>query len=178
MVERTEPVPAKPARPGDGQTPASPGEAIEAIRALARASRVLERASGGLSLAHYRVLAAIASGNERASRIATRLALGKPTVSTTVEALCRRGLLLRAEAQGDQRAVALRLTPAGRSLLEEVEADMVRRIDDLFARTPDPAATKRALAWLGAAMDVASSDRSGTARPRGKQASLIKAEGG
>ena len=39
---------------------------------LARASRILERATGELSLAHYRVLAAVASGEERASRLAVR----------------------------------------------------------------------------------------------------------
>ncbi len=68
---------------------------VDAVRALARATRVLERASGELSLAHYRVLSAIASGEKRASRVAERLAIGKPTVSAAVEALAQRGLLLR-----------------------------------------------------------------------------------
>jgi DNA-binding MarR family transcriptional regulator len=67
--------------------PVTTAQQIEAVRALARATRVLERASGELSLAHYRVLAAIASGDERASRVANRLAIGKPTVSVAVEAL-------------------------------------------------------------------------------------------
>lgn len=172
MVEPATPrgdVPAPPVKPAavpDGAAATSPDptggvpateEAVDAVRALAQVSRVLERASGELSLAHYRVLSAIASGNERASRIAARLALGKPTVSSTVETLCQRGLLLRAEAKGDQRAVSLKLTVAGRALLEKVEADMVRRIDDLCARTPDPATTRRTLAWLGEAMNPAPS---------------------
>jgi DNA-binding MarR family transcriptional regulator len=126
---------------------------IEAVRALARATRVLERASGELSLAHYRVLAAIASGDERASRVANRLAIGKPTVSAAVEALAQRGLLLRSAVDGDQRVAVLRLTREGQALLARVEAEMIRRIDELCARTPDPARLMESLVWLGAAID-------------------------
>jgi DNA-binding MarR family transcriptional regulator len=98
--------------------------ALEAVRALTRASKVMERASGGLSLALYRVLAAVAAGDERASRVATRLALGKPTVSTSVDALCARGLLVRSGVAGDHRAVQLTLTELGRELLGDVEVAM------------------------------------------------------
>jgi len=126
---------------------------IEAVRALARATRVLERASGELSLAHYRVLAAIASGDERASRVANRLAIGKPTVSAAVEALAQRGLLLRSAVDGDQRVAVLHLTPEGLALLARVEAEMIRRIDELCARTPDPGQLMESLVWLGAAID-------------------------
>ena len=82
------------------------------MRGLARAARILERVSGELSLAHYRVLSAIAGGDERASRVAERLALGKPAVSAAVESLSQRGLIARSEVAGDQRAAALRLTDA------------------------------------------------------------------
>jgi DNA-binding MarR family transcriptional regulator len=126
---------------------------IEAVRALARATRVLERASGELSLAHYRVLAAIASGDERASRVANRLAIGKPTVSAAVDVLVQRGLLLRSGVDGDQRVAALHLTPEGNAVLAHVESEMIRRIDDLCARTPDPDRLKESLVWLGAAID-------------------------
>jgi DNA-binding MarR family transcriptional regulator len=126
---------------------------IEAVRALARATKVLERASGELSLAHYRVLSAIASGDERASRVANRLAIGKPTVSAAVEALVQRGLLLRSAVDGDQRVAVLHLTAEGQALLVRVETAMIRRIDDLCERTPDPARLKESLVWLGAAID-------------------------
>jgi len=132
---------------------------VQAVRALARASRVLERASGELNLAHYRVLSAVASGDERASRVAARLALGKPTVSAAVDALCRRGLLTRTAEPGDQRAIALSLTGAGRSLLERVEDEMVATIADLSARTPDPAQVIESLGWIGGAIDQARAER-------------------
>ncbi|HXW77959.1 MAG TPA: MarR family winged helix-turn-helix transcriptional regulator, partial [Acidimicrobiales bacterium] len=108
---------------------------VEAVRALARASRLLERASGEVNLAHYRVLAAIASGDQRASRIAAKLALGKPTVSASVESLCKRGLLVRSGVEGDQRAAALQLTEQGHNVLADLEAAMVGWLDQVCART-------------------------------------------
>src|ERR1700742_3257644 len=86
---------------------------VAAIRALARMARLLERSSGDLHLAHYRVLAAVADGDERASRVADRLALGNPTVSAAVESLTKRGLLSREDAVEDRRAATLTLTSAG-----------------------------------------------------------------
>jgi DNA-binding MarR family transcriptional regulator len=133
--------------------------AVEAVRALARVSRVLERASDELSLAHYRVLAAVASGEERASRVAARLALGRPTVSAAVESLCERGLLRRTSVVGDQRAAALLLTADGEALLARVEGEMVRRIDDLCGHAPDPARMLESLVALGAALDATRSSR-------------------
>jgi DNA-binding MarR family transcriptional regulator len=132
---------------------------IDAVRALARATRVLERASGELSLAHYRVLSAIAAGDERASRVANRLAIGKPTVSAAVEALAGRGLLIRSTVDGDQRVAMLHLTPEGEALLARVEAEMISRINDLSGRTPDPDRLMESLVWLGAAIDDAQAQR-------------------
>ena len=152
MSAKTDPSPT-----GPSDVPAD--RARDAVRALARASRVLERASSELSLAHYRVLSAIASGDERGSRIAARLALGKPTVSAAVESLCQRGLLVRAGVEGDQRVAALRLTPDGEAVLGRAEEEMIRRIDDLSARTPEPAQLLQSLVWLGDAIDQVVADR-------------------
>jgi DNA-binding MarR family transcriptional regulator len=115
--------------------------------------RILERASGELNLAHYRVLSAVASGEERASRVAQRLALGKPTVSAAVEALSHRGLLDRRTASGDQRAIVLQLTREGEELLERAEADMVGVLERLLAGTQDEDQVFATLARLGTAMD-------------------------
>jgi DNA-binding MarR family transcriptional regulator len=131
----------------------------QVIRALARMARLLERSSGDLNLAHYRVLAAVADGDERASRVADRLALGKPTVSAAVESLTRRGLLSRADAEDDRRAATLTLTPAGTAVLAAAEAGMLERLDDLCARTPDPDAVLDSLARLGEALDEVAAER-------------------
>ncbi|MGD0944166.1 MAG: MarR family winged helix-turn-helix transcriptional regulator [Acidimicrobiales bacterium] len=132
---------------------------VEAVQALTRASKVMERASGGLSLAHYRVLAAVAAGDERASRVAARLALGKPTVSASVEALCARGLLIRSGVAGDQRAVQLRLTKAGTELLEDAHRAMTSALEDLAARTGRRDELIDALVALGSAIDQAAAER-------------------
>jgi DNA-binding MarR family transcriptional regulator len=135
------------AEPADVRAP------VEAVRALVSVARVLERASDELSLAQYRVLAAVAAGDERASRIATRLALGKPAISATVESLRQRGLLTRGTVDDDQRAAALRLTDQGRAALDLAEGAMLGRLDRIVARAADPAAMAQALASLDGAVN-------------------------
>jgi DNA-binding MarR family transcriptional regulator len=105
------------------------------------------------------VLAAVASGDERASHVAAKLALGRPAVSAAVESLSGRGLLARDTVDGDGRAVALRLTPEGERLLAEVEAEMRRRIEDLCRRVPDSEQLLQALIWLGQAVDERRAER-------------------
>jgi DNA-binding MarR family transcriptional regulator len=124
-----------------------------AVRALAQLSRALERSTGGLSLAHYRVLSAVAEGHERASRVAQRLALGKPAVSASVEALSSRGLLAKAGYAGDQRAVQLAVTPEGLEVLRRAEEAMVARLLELAARTGRSEEVLECLCLLGAALE-------------------------
>jgi DNA-binding MarR family transcriptional regulator len=137
---------------------------VDAVRALARASRLLERASGEVNLAHYRVLAAIASGDQRASRIAAKLALGKPTISASVESLCKRGLLMRSGVEGDQRAAALQLTDEGYRVLANLEAAMVAWVDEVCARTPDPGLVLRVLGWMGEGIEQLATEREAEGR--------------
>jgi DNA-binding MarR family transcriptional regulator len=127
--------------------------AIQAVRSLARIARVIERASDDLSFADYRVLAAIASGEERASRLATRLALGKPAISSSVDSLGRRGLVVRSSVEGDNRAIALSLSAAGADLLERMEASMAALLGDLADETGDAPAVLNSLVSLGDAVE-------------------------
>lgn len=143
----------------DATGPATAGDAA-AVRSVARLARLLERAAGDLGLAHYRVLMMVAAGNERASRLASALALGKPAVSATVESLVARGLLVRSEVAGDQRAVRLRLTPSGARALEAAEEQMAARLAEVLRRADDSEATEGALVALGAALDRYADDRS------------------
>ncbi|HTU30614.1 MAG TPA: MarR family winged helix-turn-helix transcriptional regulator [Solirubrobacteraceae bacterium] len=139
---------------------------IEAVRALARASSVLERSSTELNLAHYRVLSAVASGEGRASHVAAKLALGRPAISAAVESLTQRGLLTRYEVDGDQRVAGLRLTREGERLLAEVETEMRERLRDLCRRTPDGDGLLEALVWLGRALDERRAERWAQRTPR------------
>ena len=114
---------------------------------------MLDKAAAELGLAHYRFLTLVAAGDERASRLAERLALGKPAVSAAVGALVAQGLLTRDDVAGDQRAIRLRLTDQGRVVLARTEAAMATRLSELVGATGDPAATMQALVSIGEAID-------------------------
>jgi DNA-binding MarR family transcriptional regulator len=121
----------------------------EAVRALSRLSRIVERASDELSPADYRVLSAIAGGEARASRMASRLLLGKPTISSTVESLSKRGLIIRSTVLGDNRATELALSDEGAAVFARMEARMVRQLELLAERTPNPTRVIESIGWLG-----------------------------
>lgn len=131
---------------------------------LARLARVLEHSCSGLTLAQYRVLATVASGGERATQLAERLALAKPTVTAVVDGLVARDLLRREQVAGDRRCVRLSLTPAGRRALAATERELTARLSALFARAEDPARAAAALSDLGAALDRLLAERLGGAR--------------
>jgi len=133
--------------------------ATQVVRALARVSSFLERSSSELSMAHYRVLSAISSGDERASRIARRLALGKPAISAAVTSLGQRGLLTRADVEGDLRATDLRLTAEGQALLQRVEAEMIQRLEHVVSKTADPLALMQHLEELAPAVEEVVAER-------------------
>jgi DNA-binding MarR family transcriptional regulator len=135
--------------------PAAPdSEVLQAVRGFARAVRILERASGELSMPHYRVLASVAAGEERASRVAERLELGRPAISSAVEALCSHGFMERQEVRGDQRAVDLRVTREGAKLLERIEHEMTEALRALCARVEGSEQLIASLATLDVAVDA------------------------
>ncbi|HEY2643191.1 MAG TPA: MarR family winged helix-turn-helix transcriptional regulator [Galbitalea sp.] len=121
----------------------------DAVRALSRLSRIIERASDELSAADYRVMSAIASGEARASRLAHRLSLGKPAISSTVDSLSKRGLILKSTVEGDSRAIELSLSETGAELFDRMETRMVRQLELLAERTPNATQVIASLAWLG-----------------------------
>jgi DNA-binding MarR family transcriptional regulator len=132
---------------------------LEAVRGFARAVRILERSSRELSMPHYRVLASVAAGEERASRVAERLELGRPAISSAVEALCAHGFMERREVEGDQRAVDLRVTPEGVAVLERVEREMTETLRALCARIEGGEQLIASLAALDSAVDASYAER-------------------
>jgi DNA-binding MarR family transcriptional regulator len=142
-----------------GSSMVEPTALVRAVRGLARVSRVVERASVDLSFADYRVMSAIDAGEGRASRLADRLALGKPAVSATVESLSKRGLVIRSKVEGDNRAVALSISGEGRELYERMQARMTRQLELLAERTPEPERVIEALALLEDAVEAAILER-------------------
>ena len=132
---------------------------VDAVRALAVLSRVVNPVAADLSPADYRVMSVIASGEDRASRLAARLALGRPTISATVDSLSGRGLISRSSVPGDQRATALSLSPDGVEVLARIEGRMARQLELLCERTPDGERVIESLSWLGAVVEAAIDDR-------------------
>jgi len=114
---------------------------------------MLERACGELSLSHYRILNMVAAGDGRASRLAGRLALGKPAVSASVESLVGRSLLVRSGSDPDRRATRLEITAQGRAVLAAAESTMSAALADLLEHDPAAPATLVALGNLSRALD-------------------------
>jgi DNA-binding MarR family transcriptional regulator len=128
---------------------------MDAVRALARLSRTIEFASQELSPSEYRVMSSIVGGEQRASRLANRLALGKPAISATVDSLSKRGLVIRSSVEGDNRATALSLSDDGAKLFHRMEGRMMRQLELLAERTPDPVRVVESLARLGEVIEEA-----------------------
>jgi long-chain acyl-CoA synthetase len=129
------------------------------VRTLTRLARVLERASADLTLPQFRVLALVDEGGARASQLADRLAVAKPTITAVVDGLVDRGYLKRTADSDDRRATKITLTAAGRKALYEAEHAMHARLYDLLAHADDTAAIEKALEDLSNAIDRARTER-------------------
>lgn len=102
--------------------------------AVSRAIADVYRERFGLSRDEWRVLAALAEAGEMKSRdAALQATLDKMQVSRAVAALERAGLVARSEDPADRRNRILRLSPAGRALLDELLPMVEAREAELLA---------------------------------------------
>jgi DNA-binding MarR family transcriptional regulator len=129
------------------------------VRTLARLARILERGAGDLSLSQFRVLALVDEGGERASQLAERMAVAKPTITGAVDGLVERGYLKRSADCDDRRATKITITAAGRRALADAEAAMGARLQDVLGYADHPEAIARALKDLGDAVTRARNER-------------------
>lgn len=106
-------------RPGQETIRADRG----AGRAIARLARHVERGLDpiALSLPQYRILALLAEGSSASSSLADRLTVSPPSVTSVVDGLVGRGLVLRVPDPSDRRRLNLGLTDAGRRLLFDAD---------------------------------------------------------
>ena len=113
------------------------------IRLLAKLARVAEQAcqATGISLPQYRLLSEIAVGPSRASVLAARLGVSRPTLTSVVDGLEHAGLLERASVPADRRGIELRATEEGLSSLARADAALAERMADLAGRTHVAAVT-------------------------------------
>lgn len=80
----------------------------QVIRAIAAGVRHEE-----LTLGQFFTMEALANAELRSCELAERMALSRSTISTTVDALVRRGYVERREDPADRRSVRLSLTSEG-----------------------------------------------------------------
>jgi DNA-binding MarR family transcriptional regulator len=96
-------------------------DAVSAVLTVLRISRVLERIDAGVSPQQYRILKLIGLGGERSARLAEKLAVARPTLTSTADSLVAAGLAVREAEPGDRRVVRLRLTPAGQAAVARAD---------------------------------------------------------
>src|SRR6187549_3661105 len=89
------------------------------------------------TLPQYRVLGLLSLGDERATLLAARLTVAKPTLTSLVDSLVERRYVARESSDGDRRAVRLSITATGRVALAEAEEHLGRVFDEVLACSDD-----------------------------------------
>ena len=136
------------------------GDLHRAARTIALLARALERAAGDLTLAQYRVLALVSAGDERATLLAGRLAITKPSVSAVVDGLAERGYLDRKPVDGDRRAIRLCITREGVAALDAAETAMAERLEPLVDALDDRTVFVKSLDQIEATLQARFAPRS------------------
>jgi DNA-binding MarR family transcriptional regulator len=124
------------------------------IRLLARLARVAEQAcqSTGISLPQYRLLVSVSGQTQRASELAARVGVSRPTLTSLVDGLEQGGLLRRVPVATDRRGIQLVPTDKGLAAIARAEDALTRRLLQLVA--PEAAArVADVVRSLGAALD-------------------------
>ena len=125
-----------PAIPGaNAQDVARAGDAALTVIRLFRA---MERVDAGLTPQQFRMLKLIGAGGERSARLAERLAVAKPTLTSTADGLVAAGLVWREAETSDRRVVKLRLTEAGQAALDHANGVYGEWLADLLAAAGEP----------------------------------------
>jgi DNA-binding MarR family transcriptional regulator len=113
--------------------PASDFDYTIGVRLMARLTRVAEQACQltGISLPQYRLLAAVTDGPQRASALAARVGVSRPTLTSLVDGLEQAGLLRRVPVPTDRRGVDLAATPEGLAAVARADGALAERMFSL-----------------------------------------------
>ncbi len=113
----------------------------------------MERVEAGLTPQQYRMLKLIGAGGERSARLAERLAVAKPTLTSTADGLVAAGLLSREPETSDRRVVRLRLTEAGQRAVDRADDVYSQWLGELLLITGDADQVLRGFELLDRAID-------------------------
>jgi DNA-binding MarR family transcriptional regulator len=126
--------------------------AVSALLTVLRMSRVMERIDAGVSPQQYRMLKLIGAGGERSARLAEKLAVARPTLTSTADSLVAAGLAVRQAEEGDRRVVRLCLTLAGQAAVQHADEAYAAWFSSLLEHTGRPAEILADLRLLDDAM--------------------------
>jgi DNA-binding MarR family transcriptional regulator len=143
---RTEPA-TTPVAPPDSPADADEGRLLaallEAESLVSARMDALARRAQGVSLAQLDILVTVArtaGGALRMGDLAETLVVSRSGVTYRVDVLERRGLVVRAASDADQRETFVRLTDAGRRLVAEAIGQQVRMLAELTRGRMHPGA--------------------------------------
>ena len=142
-----------PAAPSLAAEPNGLADGIARLRrALRRGARVADP-ENPLAVAQLELLSAVAENpGTRPGQVAERLHMRPNTVTTIVNALVAQGMVSRAGADGDRRAIELTATPAGEHAVRAWHATNAGVLHAALATLPPQ--QRRALAAAGPALDA------------------------
>ena len=141
------------ARTVEAVKPPDKDRIADAAVTLIRLFRSMERVDAGLTPQQYRVLKLVGAGGERSARLAERLAVAKPTLTSTADGLVAAGLLQRATESNDRRVVRLCLTEAGQEAVRHGTDVYANWLGELLTATGDPERLLADLAQIDHAFD-------------------------
>lgn len=103
------------------------------------------------------------SGTPSMQQVAEELGVDVTTFSRQAKALEAKGLVSRSMSPDDRRVIILRLTPAGRKVLEKIDDYMAARLKRIFARLSpfERETVVRSLGLLNEAIAQATQDAMG-----------------
>ena len=128
-------------------------QAADAALTIIRLFRSMERAGAGVTPQQYRMLKSVGAGGERSARLAERLAVAKPTLTSTADGLVAAGLLSRETETTDRRVVRLKLTEAGGAAVDRADAVYAEWLGDLLRTAGDEDRLLHDFARIGRAID-------------------------
>ncbi|MGH9045275.1 MAG: MarR family winged helix-turn-helix transcriptional regulator [Acidimicrobiales bacterium] len=98
-----------------------------------------------LSISQYRILGLLAEGSAISSAIAERLAVRPPSVTSVIDGLVVRGLVVRTHREDDRRRISLALTPTGEHLLGDADRVVNVRLEQIALSLNNSKASTRAM---------------------------------
>lgn len=117
-----------------GRTEVAARRVVEVIPLVMRRLALEMRSTGYVPApVHCRLMVVLAERPHNLSELAEKQAVSLPTMSNSISTLVERGWVTRTRAPHDRRMVMVELTPAGRTVLEDMMRLVEARVAQLTA---------------------------------------------